>query len=251
MGKFLGGILIGLILGGAITFVLFVGVPRASQVPGRLINPPDAIIPPGTAQIVLRQDFFNEVLTTVFRDMNKPTFDLASVGVDDRDQTVKPTYAAADESQPCDGKIRILPEGSGVQTGLRFDNNRVAAPLAFAGSLNSPFGCFPFTGWAQADLELRYDNTQQVVFGHINVETVNLDGVNPLLNGLVTPLVQSTLNNRVNPIRILDGKQIAVDMPVASAGGRLNGSVNDVRADVKDNALNLYVTYNFNGTPLR
>src|ERR1035437_7428324 len=251
MGKFLGGILIGLIVGGIVTFVLFVGVPRASQATGKPIEPPNASIPPGTAQIVLRQDFFNNVLTTIFRDMNNPAFDLASPGTEIGDQTIRPTYAAIDQTQPCDGKIRILSEDSGVQTGVRFDNNQIAAPLAFSGSYNSPFGCFPFTGWAQADLELRYDNTQQTVFGHINVETVNLDDVNPLFNGFVTPLVQSTLNNRVNPIRILDGKQIAVDMPVASAGGRLEASVNDVRAEVKDNALNLYVTYNFNGIPLQ
>lgn len=251
MGKLLGGILIGLIAGGAIVFLLFVGVPRAGQAPGKLIKPPDETIPSGTAQIVLRQDFFNDVLTAIFRDMNKPTFQLSSIDRKRSEQPITATYALFEDSFPCDGKIRILGEGSGVQTGLRLDGNRIAAPLAFSGSYNSPFGCFPFTGWAQANMELRYDSSQQVVFGHINVETVNLDGVNPLLNGLITPLVQSTLNNRVNPIRILDTKQIAVDMPVASASGRLQAAVNDVRADVKDNALNLYVTYTFNGAPLQ
>jgi hypothetical protein len=244
MPKVLIGVLIGIIVGGALTFYFFVGVRRASQIPGDPIQAPDAAVPPGTAQIVLRQDFFNEVLGTIFRDMNDPAFQLASRGDD-----LKAEYALLQDAQPCESRISILPEGSGVQTALRFDNNRIAAPLAFNGSYNSMFGCMNFTGWAQANLELRFDSAQQAVFGIINVETVNLDGVNPVLGGLVTPLVQTSLNGRVNPIRIIDGKQIALDMPIASTGGKLQATVKDVRADLKDNALNLYVTYEFHGSP--
>ena len=87
------------------------------------------------------------------------------------------------------------------------------------------------------------------VFGNINVDSVDLEGINPALNGLVTPLVQSTLNSRVNPVKIIDGKQIAIDVPIVSSGGKLEGTVNDVRADLSDNALNLYITYEFSGAP--
>jgi hypothetical protein len=85
----------------------------------------------------------------------------------------------------------------------------------------------------------------------INVETVNLDGVNPLVSGFVTPIVQTTLNNRVNPIQILQGKQLAIDAPIASAGGRLRADVKDVRAEFKDDALNLSVVYDFSGGPAK
>ena len=111
------------------------------------------------------------------------------------------------------------------------------------------FGCMNFTGWAQANLELRFDSAQQAVFGIINVETVNLDGLNPVLSGLVTPLVQTSLNGRVNPIRMIDGNQIALDVPIASTGGRLQASVKDVRAELRDNGLNLFITYEFHGSP--
>ena len=79
---------------------------------------------------------------------------------------------------------------------------------------------------------------------------MNLDGINPIIGGFVTPLVQTTLNNRVNPIQILQGKQIAINVPIASTGGNLQANVTDVRAEFKDNALNLYVIYAFNGTPI-
>jgi hypothetical protein len=233
MPKLIIGLLIGLAAGGALTFFFFVGVPRAKQTPGIPIQAPDAAAAAGSAQIVLRQEFFNEILVTIFRDMNDPSFPLGD--------------ANAAVSSGCDDRIAIMPEGSGVKTALRFENNRISAPFAFSGNYNSPIGCLQFTGWAQANLELRYDAAEQAVFGRINVETVNLDGVNPIIGGFVTPLVQTTLNNRVNPIQILQGKQIAIDAPLVSAGGRLQASVKDIRAEFKDNALSLYVIYSFNG----
>jgi hypothetical protein len=233
MGKLVVGLVLGIIVGGALTFYLFVGVPQAAIAPGTPVQPPDpAGSPAGSAQIVLRQQFFNEVLATIFQEMNSPSFPLGSASGD------------------CDGRILIQKEGSGVQTSVNFDNNRISAPLAFTGSYASPFGCARFTGWAQSNFEMRFDAQNQTVFGQLNVETVNLDGVNPVLSALMTPIVQSTLNTRVNPIRILDGRQIAIDLPVAAANGNLQAAVTDVRAEVKDNALNLYVIYDFRGAPL-
>lgn len=234
MGRVLIGLLIGLIAGGVVTFLVFVGVPRAGSTPGAPVQPPEASgVPPGTAQIVLREQFFNDVLGTVFSQMNAPTFALGPQGSGD-----------------CLGALTVLPEGSGVKTGLRFDKNRLESPLAFKGGYNSPVGCIQFTGWANSVMELRFDQPTQSVYGQLNVETVNLDGVNPIVNAIVTPLVQSTLNSRVNPIRILDGRQVAVDAPIASANANLKATVKDVRAEVKDNALNLYVEYGFGSGPL-
>lgn len=233
MQRLLIGLLIGIILGGALTFYFFVGVPRASTPPGSPILPPDANgLPSGAAQIVLRQQFLNEALGTIFKEMNAPAFPLS------------------DPSTDCEGRITVQQEGSGVQTGVSFENDRITAPLAFTGSYASPFGCLRFSGWAQSNFEIRFDQPNQLVFGQINVETVNLDGVNPVMSALVTPIVQSTLNTRVNPVRILDGRQIAINLPVAAASGNLQAAVTDVRAEVKGGAVNLYVTYDFTGGPL-
>ncbi|HEX9959913.1 MAG TPA: hypothetical protein VGB00_03215, partial [Pyrinomonadaceae bacterium] len=133
-------------------------------------------------------------------------------------------------------------------TEVRLENNQILAPLAFSGS-TSVFGqCIEFSGWAKANMALRFDESQQTVFGQINVETVNLDGLNPLISGIVTPIVQNVLNQRVNPIVILRGQQIALNLPIAATDGTLSARVKDVRSDVKDNALNLYITYDFQGT---
>jgi hypothetical protein len=249
MGKLIAGLVIGLIFGCLLTFFIFGGVPRAGKAPGSPIRPPDpAGSPAGTAQIVLKEEFFNHVLETIFRDMNPPAFPLGLAGNNDGSgPSNASSYGLIQTGPECASKITILPNGSGAQTGITFENDRISAPLAFSGSYNSMFGCLQFTGWAQAGMELRYDAAQQAVFGQLNVETVNLDGVNPVVSSFMTPIVQTTINNRVNPIQILRGEQIALNMPVAASGGNLMANVKDVRAEIKDKALNLYVSYEFNG----
>jgi len=249
---FLLGAILGLVIGGGLVFYMFGGAARSAQAPpGVPILPPDPNgSPAGTASVVLNQQFFDTILATIFRDMNAPAFPLNLTGQNNFDAPARPQYAsfALQNSGGCDGKIILQPEGSGVKTGVRLENEKITAPLAFTGS-TSVFGqCVNFAGWAQATLQLRYDEAQQTVFGQINVETVNLDGVAPVIGGFVTPIVQTTLNNRVNPIVILRGQQVALNLPIAATGGNLNAKVKEVRSEVKENALNLYVTYDFAGT---
>lgn len=248
MGRFLLGALLGVIVGGALVFFFFGGAPRALNAPGAPIKPPDAGgTPPGTATVVLKQEFFNEVLTTIFRDMNAPAFPLNLTG-SNQNAGSNLTAFGLQQTGGCDGRITLKPEGSGAQTSVRFENGQILAPLAFSGSTSVFGNCLNFSGWAQADLQLRYDAPQQAVFGQINVQTVNLDGVSPVVSGFVTPLVQSTLNSSVNPIPVLRGEQLALSLPINATNSTLNARVQDVRAEVKDNALNLYVIYNFTGT---
>ena len=238
MGRILIALLVGLLLGGIATFYFFVGVPTAASPPGVPIAGPDPGGPPaGTVQVILRQEFFNDILSTIFTEMNQPSFALGG------------SESAASTTADCASTITVLPEGSGVRTGVTLANNRLEAPIAFNGGYNSPFGCFRFTGWANSVMQLRFDRDSQSVVGQLNVETVNLDGVNPVVNAIVTPLVQSTLNSRVNPVKIIDGTQTAVNTPVASVKANLVAKVNDVRAEVKEKALNLFIEYDFAGAP--
>ncbi len=244
---FILGAVLGLILGGILTFYFFVGAPRATQPPGNPILPPDANgSPAGTATVVLNQQFFDTILGTIFRDMNAPNFPLNLSGQNNQTD-FQPKNIAFQQGVNCDGKIVLLPEGSGVTTGIRLENGKINAPLAFKGSYNLG-GCIEFSGWAQAGLNLRYDDAEKNVFGQINVETVNLDGVTPLVSGVIAQFVQNSLNQRVNPITILRGQQIALNLPIAATEGTLNAQVKEVRSDIKENALNLYVTYDFKGT---
>lgn len=251
---FLLGAILGLVIGGGLIFYFYGGgARRAEQLPGAPIKAPEQTgSPAGTANVVLNQQFFDTILGTIFRDMNAPAFPLNLTGQNNFEnnfsETFKPRYASFALQNECEGKIALKPEGSGVTTGVRLENGKIGAPLAFSGSA-SVFGqCINFAGWAQANLNLRFDEAQQNVYGQIDVETVNLDGLSPIISGFVTPLVQSSLNSRVNPITILRGQQLALNLPIAASGGTLAAKVKDVRSEVKDNAVNLYITYDFAGT---
>jgi hypothetical protein len=243
------GAILGMLVGGGAIFYYLGGVPTATKKPpGIPIEAPDPNGPaPGTASVVLNQQFFDTVLTTIFRDMNAPAFPLNLTGQNNGAQTTEPTKIAFLQNE-CSGKITLLPEGSGVKTGVRLENGRINAPLAFTGSTSILGSCYNFTGWAQANLNLRYDADQKTVFGQIEVETVNLDGVIPQFSGIIARFVQASLNQRVNPIVILRGEQIALSLPIAATDGTLNGKVKEVRSDIKENGLNLYITFDFVGT---
>ncbi|MDQ4119955.1 MAG: hypothetical protein M3209_00625 [Acidobacteriota bacterium] len=247
MGRIVIGFIIGLLLGGALTFFLFVGTPKTIKAPGAPIKAPDpGGPPPGTASVILNQQFFDTVLQTIFRDLNAPSF---PVGLAENKPKAGENAMSFAFQEGCDNRITLKPEGSGVTTSVRLENGQIIAPLAFGGRASVPLvGCTDFSGWGQGNLELRFDEGQQTVYGQINVESVNLDGISPVVSPFITPLVQSTLNQRVNPIQILRGEQIALNLPIQAANGMLQARVKDVRSEIKENGLNLYITYNFTGT---
>src|SRR5437764_7818134 len=117
MRGFLIGALVALLAGAAIVFFMFGGVPRAAKAPGEPIKPPDPQRQNSTAQIVIKQDLLNQVLTTIFQQMNPPSFPLqvSAMGPEKDDFRVIPAL-----QEQCDGRIQVLQEGSGVRTGVSF-----------------------------------------------------------------------------------------------------------------------------------
>jgi hypothetical protein len=148
----------------------------------------------------------------------------------------------------CSDQIVLLPEGSGIVSGVHFTEGKIVAPLAFSGSYNAPlFGCLNFKGWANASIQLSFDQPKQTVYGRINVESVNLEGVQPGVSGAVTALVQNAINQRVNPLEILRAQQLTLAVPVQASKGILKAQVKDVRSEIKDGNLRLHISYEFSG----
>ena len=104
-----------------------------------------------------------------------------------------------------------------------------------------------FKGWAQSSLQLSFDQAKQTVYGQINVEGLNLQGVTPVASGLVTVFVQNAINQRVNPLEILRAPQLAPVFPIKASGGTVRSQVKDVRAEIGDGAVKLHIIYSFNG----
>src|SRR5215212_6579398 len=232
-------LILGILLGGAAA-IFFLGVPPAKSAPGQAVQAPDkGGSPPGTVVIAFEQSFVDAMLASTFSGLGSPTFQLGQTNGDERIQQ-------ALFQGGCANTITLLPEGSGVKTGVQFRNGSVYAPMAFTGSYNLA-GCMQFKGWAQTQIKFSFDQAKQTLYGHVDVEGVNLEGVNPIANNFVTVFVQGAINQRVNPLVLVTEQQLSLMIPVKASNGAVKARAKDVRAEVLDGSLKLYLTYEFSG----
>src|SRR5688500_1433364 len=228
--KFILALLLGVVLGGVGAYLLFVGTPQPARVKGEVVRAPDpGAPPPGTAVVELDEQFFGALLDSIFRDLNKPTFPPAA-------------------GEGCQNQVVIEPSAGDVKTGVLMRDGRVVVPLAFSGTYSLMGNCQNLRGTAEADIGLTLNAEEQTLYGQWNVVGVNVEGMAPLLSGLVTAFVQGAINQRVNPIVLMRGQQLTLAIPIQAAGGALRAQARQVREEAKDGKLRLHVTYDFKGT---
>src|ERR687884_2184706 len=98
--KFILTLLLGVLLGGAAAYFLFVGTPRTGALKGQPVRAPDAgAPPPGTAVVELDEQFFGALLDSIFRDLSKPAF------------------SPGGGSEGCQNQVVIEPSAGDVKTG--------------------------------------------------------------------------------------------------------------------------------------
>ena len=228
--KYILTLLLGVLLGGAGAYFLFVGTPRTGTLKGQPVRAPDAGgPPPGTAVIELDEQFFGALLDSIFRDLNKPAFPPAA-------------------GEGCQNQVVVEPNAGDVKTGVLMRDGKVIVPLAFSGTYNLLGNCQNLRGTAEAGLDFRFAAEEQTLYGQLNVAGVNLEGMSPVLSGFVTAFVQGAINQRVNPLVLLRGQQLTLAIPVQAAGGALRAQAREVHEEAKDGKLRLHVTYDFKGT---
>ena len=234
-------LLVGILLGGGVA-VFFLGTPPAKSAPGQAIKPPDQSgAQPGAVVVALEQSFIDNVLATTFSGLGMPTFQLGQ-SPNGSERIEQAAFQGG-----CTNKITLLPEGSGVKTGVQFRNGNVYAPMAFTGSYNLAGSCMNFKGWAQNKIKLSFDQEKQTVYGYVDVEGVNLEGVNPIANNFVTVFVQGAINQKVNPLVLVSEPQLSLQIPVQASNGAIKARAKDVRAEILDGSMKLYLSYEFTG----
>ncbi len=233
-------LVLGIVLGAGVA-IFFLGAPPAKSAPGQAVKPPDqGATPPGTVVIAMEQSLIDAVMSATFNGLGTPTFQLgrSNAGVEQIEQAMF--------QGGCANTITLLPEGSGARTGVQFRKDSISAPMAFTGSYNLA-GCMQFKGWAQTSIKLSFDESKQTVYGHVDVEGVNLEGVNPIANNFLTVFVQGAINQKVNPLVLLSEQQLSLMIPVKASNGSVKARAKDVRAEVLDGSLKLHLTYEFSG----
>jgi hypothetical protein len=231
--------LIGGLLLGAIATAFFLGAPRTSILPGVPLRPPDGGGDmSGSVAVTVDEKFFDSLLGTIFRQLGSPQLKLA------QNSEQLPVQPIAFQNS-CNDVLVLNPEGNNVRTGVRFAGGKITAPLAFTGSYSVLTQCVQFKGTARATVDLSFEPARQTVFGQLNVEDVKLDGVPPLISNLVTAFVRKTIAEKVNPFEVLQVSQLNLSLNVQASGGVVKARVKDVRAEVQEGVLKLYLTYDF------
>jgi hypothetical protein len=236
--KYLVFLILGLILGvgGA---VFFLGMPRAKSTPGVAVKAPSSSQNP-TVVLEVSNSFFELLLGAVFRDLGPPALRLGSSN--QGEATIQQVAF-----QGCTNTITLAQEGSNVKTQVQFAGGKISVPLAFSGSYNLLGNCMQFKGWAQTSIQLRFDQPKQTVYGVVNVDSVNLEGVNPMANNFVTVFVRDAIDQKVNPLELIRAPQLQLAIPVKASNGAVKAQVKDVTAEVLDGSLNLHIFYEFVG----
>ena len=241
--KYIVILLLGVLLGGGAA-IFFLGAPRAKSAPGVAVGAPDPKgDPPGTVVVSLDQGFVDSVLATTFSGLGQPKFNLGKL-----DESNFEEFKQANFQAGCANTITLLPEGSGVKTGVQFRSGSISAPMAFTGSYNLLGNCMQFKGWAQTSIQLRFDQPKQTVYGTVNVEGVNLEGVSPVANNFVTVFVQTAINERVNPLILVNERQLSLLIPIKASNGNVKANAKDVKVEILDGSLKLHVSYDFSAS---
>ncbi len=232
-------LILGLLVG-VVATAYFFGAHRAPNLPGNPIRPPDRSgDTSGTVAVTVDEKFFDSLLGTVFQKLGPPQLKLSQT------ESASPMQAAVFQAA-CANVLELVLDGSNVKTGVRFTGGKITAPIAFRGSYRILTTCTQFSGWAKTSVDLSFDQEKQTVFGQLNIDEVTLDNTSPIVSTLVTAFVRKTITEKVNPFEVLRVSQLALSLPVRVSGGSVSARVKDVRAEVQEGSLRLYLTYDFN-----
>lgn len=212
-------------------------------------------------KISLDEEFFDALLEAVFTHLDEPSVPIASkdgrvkgdTDVGETNSFVRKasysnnnqTISNADSSRRCDESIKLKREIDSVRTAVRFRGGKIYAPIAFLGNYNPPLiGCIEFKGWAETYIDLSYDKSKNALIGKAKVINVNISGTGGVGSRLLTRFVQSSIDNKVNPIEIIKLDKLSFTTPIQNAG-KLKMNALGIRHKVNNESLDVYIKYRF------
>jgi len=186
--------------------------------------------------LTVNEEFFNAFLGSMFTNLKAPSAPLV-ITASDKERT-------AAESYGCLSVVTLEKEEQGVKTAVKLEEGKITAPLAFSGAYNSTLmGCIRFRGWANSTWALEFDRTRQAVLARIQVQEVHLTNVPALASGSLGKIVQTAIDQRINPLELIKLDQLTARVPVAPAGGALRLKAKDMRPEISPGNLRLHVAY--------
>ena len=193
--------------------------------------------------ITLNEQFFDALLDSLFEHGGPPEIPIAIR--EHKSADIKPGISNAfAASGPCNETVRLLRENDSVKTAVRFREGKIYMPIAFSGSYNPPLiGCVDFAGYAESNLDLEFDKQGQRLIGRVRVLNVVLNGTAAIGSSVVTKMVQSAIDKKLNPIELIRTEKLSFTLPVQNTSIRMEAT--GIRTEVLNNLLAIHVDYNF------
>jgi hypothetical protein len=219
--------------------------------------------------IQLNEQFFEVLLDAIFKNAGAPEFPIAGVNfkrgdaetqreekiIIEENSAFVNTKASFQEdsasprlrveSSVCSETIRLQREIDGVRTAVRLRDGKIFAPLAFTGSYNPPLiGCVDFSGVAETNIDLSFDQRRQALVGRATVLSVNLSGSGGIGSNIIANLVQSSIDRKINPIEIIRLDKVSFIVPIQNAAALKMKAVG-IKNEIQNGVLNVRIQYEF------
>jgi len=196
--------------------------------------------------VTLNEQFFDALLDAVFQNSGAPEFPLTSENRTKRKLASRGIVSAfASPILPCSEFIRLLREGGGTRTAVRFREGKIYVPMAFDGNYSPPLiGCVNFAGVAESAIDLEFDRSGQRLIARANVSNVSLNGSGGLGGAVIAKMVQGAIDRKVNPIEIVRLDRLSFDLPLRNGPGTRMKAV-DLKHEVTGGSLVIHIIYEF------
>ena len=177
--------------------------------------------------LTLNEQFIDAAIDAVFQKGEPPAIELRSEQLD----------------PACRESLRLRRESSGIKSAVRFRDGKIIAPIAFDGSYRMPvIGCVEVAGSAETFVDLEFDQAGQRVLARAKVTGVSLNGTGGVGKNLLGRLVQSAVDERVNPIELVKLERLSFIFPIQHSG-TLKLTAVGFRYTLQNGGINLHIAY--------
>lgn len=199
----------------------------------------------GDIVVTLDEAFFEALLDAVFKDDR--TIDFAQKEAA-KGESVGQAFAEGSSQAAvgkCDETVRLRREVKGKRTAVQLRDGKIYAPIAFTGTYDPPIlSCIDYSGIADTEITLEFDQARQALVGTAKVRKVNLNGAAGLAGGVATRMVQRSIDEKINPINILGMDKVSFTLPVQDSVNVVMKAVG-MAHEIADGAIKVRVTYEF------
>lgn len=145
----------------------------------------------------------------------------------------------------CREAVTLLRELNGVRSAVRFRDGKIIVPIAFRGTYRPPLiGCVDFSGTAEAVVEPQFDAEGQRVIARSKLTNVSLNGTGGIGGALMAKLMQSSIDEKINPVELIRLDKLSFLFPIQNTGALKLNAIG-FRYSVQTGSVTFYIPYEF------